>query len=86
MGKVLIINGSPRAPKSNSRQYAERFLGAYRGETTYAAITRTNQLDLCCAMEKVTDVLFIFPLYADGIPVTLLHFLKTLRLFVSDTH
>ena len=30
-------------------------------------------------MEEYTDVLFVFPLYADGIPVTLLNFLKTLE-------
>ena len=79
MEKILIINGSPRAKKSNSRQYAQLFAAACPGETDYAAITKTNHRQLCQAMEGVSDVLFVFPLYADGIPVTLLNFLKTLE-------
>ena len=79
MGKILIINGSPRAPRSNSRQYAELFAKAYPDETVYFNITRANHLEICRAMEGVENVLFVFPLYADGIPVTLLNFLKTLE-------
>ena len=30
-------------------------------------------------MERFSDVLFVFPLYVDGIPVTLLNFLKALE-------
>ena len=79
MGKIMIINGSPRAPRSNSRQYAELFAKAYGDETVYFNITRANHLEICRAMEGVENVLFVFPLYADGIPVTLLNFLKTLE-------
>ena len=68
MGKILILNGSPRAPRSNSKQYAELFVGASQAETAYFNITRTNHLELCRTMEEFTDVLFVFPLYADGIP------------------
>lgn len=79
MGKVMIINGSPRAPKSNSKKYADLFVKSSKIPTEYFAITKKNHLDLCKAMENFTDVLFVFPLYADGIPVTLLNFLKTLE-------
>lgn len=79
MGKVLILNGSPRAPRSNSQKYAELFTKAGRLETEYCNITKTNHLELCRRLEGVTDLLFVFPLYADGIPVTLLNFLKTLE-------
>lgn len=79
MGKILILNGSPRAPRSNSKQYAELFAGVSRAETAYFNITRTNHLELCRKLEEVTDVLFVFPLYADGIPTTLLQFLKNLE-------
>ena len=79
MGKVLIINGSPRAPQSNSRRYAELFAQACPMETEYVPITKTNHLRLCDAVDQVSDVLIVFPLYADGIPVTLLNFLKTLE-------
>lgn len=79
MGKIMIINGSPRAPKSNSRQYAELFLKSCSIETGYFVITQTNHLELCRQMDNYSDVLFVFPLYVDAIPVTLLNFLKTLE-------
>lgn len=79
MAEILILNGSPRAPRSNSRQYAQLFEAACPVKTRYANITKTNHLELCRAMEDVTDVLLVFPLYADAIPVTLLNFLKTLE-------
>ena len=79
MGKIMIINGSPRAPKSNSKQYAAYFSKVCPVETEYFSITKTNHLDLCRAMDGFSDVLFVFPLYADSIPVTLLNFLKTLE-------
>lgn len=79
MGKIMLINGSPRAPKSNSRQYADRFRRACPAETEYAAITRSNHLELCRAIGDCSDIVLVFPLYADGIPVTLLNFLKVLE-------
>lgn len=79
MGKILIVNGSPRAPRSNSRQYAQLFEKAWPGESAYLPVTKTNHLELCRAAEEVSDLLLVFPLYADGIPVTLLDFLKTLE-------
>ena len=57
MAGLLILNGSPRAPRSNSKRCAA----------------------LCEKMNEVSDVLLVFPLYADGLPVTLLDFLKTLE-------
>lgn len=79
MGKILILNGSPRAPRSNSKKYAQLFLqkSPWKGESL--DITKRNHLELCGKLREVTDVLFVFPLYADGIPVTLLNFLKTLE-------
>lgn len=79
MGKIMIINGSPRAPKSNSKKYADLFSKNCSVPTKYYAVTPKNHVELCKAMEGFTDVLFVFPLYADGIPVTLMHFLKTLE-------
>lgn len=79
MGKVLILNGSPRAPRSNSRQYAQLFAEACGMETTYYNISKTNHLELCSAVEDCSDLLLVFPLYADGIPAPLLQFLKTLE-------
>ena len=79
MGKILILNGSPRAPKSNSRRYAQLFAEVCGMETDYCNITKTNHLELCGRLEDCTDVLFVFPLYADGLPTSLLQFLKTLE-------
>lgn len=77
MGKVMIINGSPRAPKSNSKRYAEIFSNYYKGSCDTFNITKNNHKELCEKVDNYTDILFIFPLYADGLPVTLLNFLKT---------
>lgn len=79
MGKCLILNASPRAPRSNSKKYAEIFSEKSSYETEYAAITRSNHLQLCERLPAYSDVVLVFPLYADGIPVTLLNFFKTLE-------
>lgn len=75
----MIINGSPRAPKSNSRKYAELFMKYSDIPSEYYAITAKNHLELCSKIDQFSCLLFVFPLYADGIPVTLMKFLKTLE-------
>lgn len=75
----MILNGSPRAPKSNSKRYAEIFSKYSTAETAYYDITKRNHLELCSKMEEFSDVLFAFPLYADSLPVVFLNFLKTLE-------
>ena len=79
MGKILILNGSPRAPKSNSKRYAEIFMRYCTAETDYRNITKKNHEELCAALSGYTDVLFAFPLYADSLPVGFLNFLKALE-------
>lgn len=79
MGKILILNGSPRAPKSNSKRYAEIFMRHCTAETDYRNITKKNHEELCVALSGYTDVLFAFPLYADSLPVGFLNFLKALE-------
>ena len=79
MGSVMLINASPRAPRSNSRRYAELFVQAWPGESACFALTKSNHPELCGELEHYSDLLLVFPLYADGIPVTLLNFLKTLE-------
>lgn len=71
----MILNGSPRAPRSNSKEYAALFARYCPEHTEYFNITKSNHQELCQAMEQYSDVLLVFPLYADGIPVTLLNFL-----------
>ena len=79
MGKVMIVNASPRAPKSNSKQYAKLFSENCRLDTEYCEVKRSNHLAICQKIENYSDIVFVFPLYADSIPVTLLNFLKTLE-------
>ncbi|MGI5957863.1 MAG: hypothetical protein ACOX60_00405 [Massiliimalia sp.] len=79
MGKIMIINASPRAPKSNSKQYGDIFTKYSKWPVEYFNLTKRNHEQLCQEMERFSDVLFVFPLYADSIPVTLLNFLKVLE-------
>lgn len=79
MGKVMVINASPRAPRSNSKQYAQSFAEYCTLPTEYFEVKASNHSELCRRMEEFSDLLFVFPLYADSLPVSLLHFLKTLR-------
>ena len=79
MDKVLILNASPRAPRSNSKEYAKLFSKFYHGKTEYLDINRTNHASLIEKLSDFSDLLFVFPLYADSIPVTLLNFLKDLE-------
>ena len=68
MGCILILNGSPRAPKSNSKRYAGLFMDCCKAD--YAEITKTNHRELCARTGEYTDLVLAFPLYADGLPVT----------------
>ena len=79
MGNLLILNGSPRAPRSNSRRYAQIFSSCYGENMEYFDITKRNHPELCAKLAGTSHVLFVFPLYADGLPVTLLNFLKSLE-------
>lgn len=79
MQDILIINASPRAPKSNSKEYAAIFSKMCKRKTDYQNLSKTNHLELCAKAEQFSDLVLVFPLYADGIPVTLLELLKTLE-------
>lgn len=79
MGKIMILNGSPRAPKSNSKKYSEIFMKYSRLQCDYFNITKSNHLKLIAEMEKYSDVIIVFPLYADSLPVGLLNFLKNME-------
>lgn len=79
MGKVIIINGSPRAPRSNSKEYGEIFSSYYKGQADTFNITKNNHKEICSKIGEYTDILLVFPLYADGLPVTMLNFLKVLE-------
>lgn len=79
MEKILILNGSPRAPRSNSKHYAGLFARYCPRKTEYAEIRKNNHAELISRMEGCSDVVLVFPLYADALPVSLLNFLKSLE-------
>ena len=78
MGRLMIVNGSPRAPRSNSKQYAQIFRKFFGGEVCEYEVTKRQHAQACAQAAGCTDMLLVFPLYADGLPVTLMHFLKQL--------
>lgn len=82
--KIVLLNGSPRAPKSNSRRYAAIFREHCPVAADYFEITRRNHAMLCSKMDEYTDVVLVFPLYADSLPVSLLDFLKSLEAARSE--
>lgn len=79
MGKIMLINASPRAPRSNSKKFAAIFSNYYDSQTQYREIRKNNHKELCLEIQNYKDIVFIFPLYADCLPVTLLNFLKELE-------
>lgn len=76
----MILNGSPRAPKSNSKRYAALFRRYCPAGSDYFEITARNHAELIGRMDAYSDLLLVFPLYADSLPVGLLDFLKSLEL------
>lgn len=79
MGNIIILNGSPRAARSNSKRYAGLFSRYFPGTTAYFDITKNNHQELCARIGGFSNLLLVFPLYADAVPVTLLNFLKSLE-------
>ncbi len=79
MGQILILNGSPRAPISNSKRYAQMFAKHWNCQKVYAEITVENHEQLCAEVGRFGDVLLVFPLYVDSLPSGLLSFLKDLE-------
>lgn len=78
MGKLMIVNGSPRAPKSNSKTYIQAFLSAWQGEwEQYQAVSRRPE---ACfrQLRECSDLLLAFPLYTDGLPSVLMEFLQAM--------
>ena len=84
MGKLIIINGSPRASKSNSKKYAEVFKEHYKGEILEYNIVSKKHEDLFEKINEYSDILFIFPLYVDSIPAVFTAFLKSLEEYKID--
>lgn len=80
MGDLLILNGSPRAPRSNSRRYAALAAGHWTsGSAVCRDILGADPAVLRGELERAAHVLLVFPLYADALPLPLLKFLIALE-------
>lgn len=79
MERLMIVNGSPRAPKSNSKKYSQMFRQFWQGETKEYLVTSGKHEECCRQLKDYDQLMFVFPLYADGIPVTLMNYLKVLE-------
>ena len=79
MGKIMLLNGSPRAPRSNSKRYAELFASLCPMDSDYFALGSDNHSLLIENLSQYSDLVLVFPLYVDGLPTSLLQFLKTLE-------
>ena len=77
MERLLIVNGSPRAPKSNSKQYVQLVQKYWKGQADTYLVTSKKQEEL--DLQKYQHILFVFPLYADAVPSVLFPFLKYLE-------
>ncbi len=78
MGKLMIINGSPRAPKSNSKQYIQAFLSAWSGVYEQYSVLQRQHTACLEQLKECSDLLLVFPLYTDGLPSGLMEFLKAM--------
>ena len=55
MEKIMILNASPRAPRSNSKQYAGLFTRYWPGESEYFELRHDNHSALIERMEAFSD-------------------------------
>ena len=79
MGRLLMVNGSPRGPRSNSKEYGNLFASYFPGEVDTYLVTQRNHTQVVQNLRSYSDILLVFPLYADGLPVTLMEFLKVMQ-------
>ena len=76
---MMILNGSPRASKSNSREFAQLLKRSYPGATLEYNLASQNHRDICSALESCSNLVFVFPLYVDCLPCCMLDFLSCLE-------
>ena len=65
--ELVIINGSPRPARSNSKKYIEAFIKAYKTSCSIYTAKTDEPAVIWEAVKKSTDILFVFPLYVDSI-------------------
>lgn len=79
MDKIVIINGSHRAPLSNSRRYSKYLMKFLRTNSEEFLLNRTNYDEISKEIFASSKVALVFPLYMDCLPSILLGFLNRLE-------
>ena len=80
MERMLILNASPRAPRSNSKVYAQMLAHGWGGPAAYREVLSPAAFPaLRQELEQAAHLVLVFPLYADSLPVPLVRFLKELE-------
>ena len=80
MERMLILNASPRAPRSNSKVYAQMLAHGWGGPAAYREVLSPAAFPaLRQEPEQAAHLVLVFPLYADSLPVPLVRFLKELE-------
>ena len=79
MDKTVIINGSHRAPLSNSRRYTKYLLKYLKTDSMEFLLNKNNYDEISKELFSAQTAIIIFPLYADCLPSILLGFLNRLE-------
>lgn len=85
MDKLLILNGSPRALRSNSQKFIEMMTPHLGCEWEECFLFTQNHREICDKVKEYSDVLFVFPLYVDSLPCCVLEFLDCLCQNLPDS-
>ena len=83
MDKLMMVNGSPRAPRSNTRRYLQLLEQCWPGETQTYSTTQGRPEQALAELAGCGHLVLAFPLYADSLPVPLMGFLKALEVQFS---
>ena len=87
--EVLIVNASPRAPISHSKEYG-RLLGECLCKTENVCVQHTialreKQVEESVVRTQTADhVVLVFPLYVDSVPVTVLSLFSKLAQIYAE--
>lgn len=79
MDKTVIINGSHRAPISNSRRYSKYLMKFLKSYSEEFLLNKNNYDEVSKELFSAKKVILVFPLYMDCIPSILLDFLNRLE-------
>lgn len=75
---LTVYNGSPRGEKSNSKVISSWFIGDEK-DVSYKYLNKVNQYNTYLEeAKKEGKILFVFPLYVDGMPGQVKEFFETM--------